>query len=76
MMHPVGMPLFHRGMLLLRIADGDKIERNQMVREVQDVPDRGNAVVVRIKAGPHSAEADGMGGEKDVFRSSREVLFP
>ena len=61
-MHPVGMPLFHRGVLLLRIADGDKIEGNQMVREVEDFPDRDNAVVVRIKASPHSAEADCMGG--------------
>ena len=74
-MHPVGMPLFHRGVLLLRKAYGDKIEGNQMVREVQDFTDRGNAVSVRIKTGPHSAEADGMCGEKDVFSSGREILF-
>ena len=35
-MHPFGMPLVHRGVLLFGVADGDEIERHKVFREVED----------------------------------------
>lgn len=61
LMHVVGMPFVHRGVSIFGIADGDEIERHKAVGDVENRPDGGDALLMRIDAGPDSAESYGVG---------------
>lgn len=63
LMYPFGVPFIHWGMESLRLSDGNEVERNQVVREVEYVPDRSDAFFVGIDAGPDTSQSNGMGGE-------------
>lgn len=75
-MYPFGIPLVHRGVFLFRIADGDKVEGHKPVGNVEYCPDGGYAFFMGIDTGPDSAKTYGMGGEKNVLGSSRQILHP
>lgn len=75
-MDAVGMPFVHRGVVGGRVAERDEIEGDEGVGNVEEPAHGRDPFFMRIEAGPHSAQTDGMGGKKDVFGGCREILFP
>ncbi len=75
-MHPLRPPLIHRWLRRERVSYGNETERHYTGGDTQYFRRCFHAVIVRIKARPHSPEPKCMCGKKNIFRRGREVLHP
>ena len=71
-----GLPLVLWFGLLVGIAHHDDAKRDDVFGKAQNLADIGDTLFDGIATCPNGAEAEGMGGQKDVLGGSRAVLDP
>ena len=68
-------PLRLRGSLS-RDTNRHNVHGDHILGDVKELPQRGNAFLIRVNATPGAAVAEGRGGEEDVLCGRRAVLDP